>query len=56
MGLLEENSPSSPLTGMIQVANRFLLEQISSDFRIVSPGSSQLDEVSIFHDMTDLSR
>ncbi|KAI9702842.1 MAG: poly(A)-specific ribonuclease [Candelina mexicana] len=44
MGLLEESSPSGSLTGMIQLANRFLLEQISSDFRIISPGSSQLDE------------
>ncbi|KAL2354819.1 PAB-dependent poly(A)-specific ribonuclease subunit PAN2 [Cryomyces antarcticus] len=39
LGLLEEHSPNSPLTVMIQSVNRFLLDKIVADFRQMSQQS-----------------
>ena len=45
LGLLEEHSPNSPLTAMIQAANRYLLDKLSQDFRQMSPQASHLEQV-----------
>ena len=45
LGLLEENSPSSSLTAMIQSMNRFLLDRISYDLKQLSPNSAQMEKV-----------
>ncbi|KAH0559633.1 hypothetical protein GP486_003846 [Trichoglossum hirsutum] len=44
LGLLEEDSPNSSLTLMIQAVNRFLLERISIDYKHVFPQSPLLDQ------------
>ena len=37
LNLLEEHSPSTPLSSMIQAVNRFLLDKFSSDFSLMQP-------------------
>ncbi len=44
LGLLEENSLIRPLTLMIQSVNRFLLEKLAADYRLMSPQTSRLDQ------------
>lgn len=43
LGLLEEHSPNSSLTIMIQNLNRFLLDKLTADFRQMAQGVSHLD-------------
>jgi PAB-dependent poly(A)-specific ribonuclease subunit 2 len=45
LGLLEEDSPGSSLTTMLQGLNRFLLERITQDYRSIPPHSSAFDQV-----------
>jgi PAB-dependent poly(A)-specific ribonuclease subunit 2 len=45
LGLLEEHSPNTPLTVMIQTVNRFLLDKIAADYRQLSPQISRMDQV-----------
>ena len=47
LGLLEEETPGSSLTGMLQGLNRFLLERIAQDYRSVPPHSSAFDQVTL---------
>ena len=64
LGLLEEDSPGTPLTSMLQALNRFLLERIAQDFRSMPPHASTLDQVcypadfsfyvSLFHNLGEL--
>ncbi|KAF1982126.1 PAB-dependent poly(A)-specific ribonuclease subunit PAN2 [Aulographum hederae CBS 113979] len=46
LGLLEEHTPNTPLTVMIQSLNRFLLDKLATDFRQMSgpsPEQSHMD-------------
>ena len=43
LGLLEENLPNKSLSSAIQSVNRFFLNQISRDYRMILPGSDDLD-------------
>ncbi|KAI1978164.1 poly(A)-specific ribonuclease [Ophidiomyces ophidiicola] len=43
LGLLEESLSSKPLSSAIQSVNRFFLNQISHDYRMVYPNSDVLD-------------
>ncbi|PGH11073.1 PAB-dependent poly(A)-specific ribonuclease subunit PAN2 [Helicocarpus griseus UAMH5409] len=43
LGLLEENLTNKSLSSAIQSVNRFFLNQISHDFRLMFPHSEQLD-------------
>ncbi|BDD62899.1 poly(A)-specific ribonuclease [Monascus purpureus] len=43
LGLLEENLTNKSLSTAIQSVNRFFLNQISRDFRMISPNSDDLD-------------
>ncbi|KAF9632784.1 hypothetical protein BFW01_g3647 [Lasiodiplodia theobromae] len=43
LGLLEEHSPNSSLTIMIQNLNRFLLDKLTADFRQMAQGVGHLD-------------
>ncbi|KMQ44590.1 PAB-dependent poly(A)-specific ribonuclease subunit pan2 [Trichophyton rubrum] len=45
LGLLEENLSNKSLASTIQSVNRFFLNQISNDYRLLYPGSDQLDQV-----------
>lgn len=45
LGLLEEGSAARPPTLMIQSTNRFLLEKIAGDFRLMSPQASHMDQI-----------
>ncbi|RDW85660.1 PAB-dependent poly(A)-specific ribonuclease subunit PAN2 [Coleophoma crateriformis] len=45
LGLLEEETPGSSLTAMLQGLNRFLLDKIVQDFRSIPPRSTALDQV-----------
>lgn len=44
LGLLEENLTTKPLSTAIQSVNRFFLNQISHDFRMISPSSDDMDQ------------
>lgn len=43
-GLLEEHSPDTALTIMIQNFNRFLLDKIATDYRQVSPSPNHMEQ------------
>jgi PAB-dependent poly(A)-specific ribonuclease subunit 2 len=43
LGLLEENLTNKSLSSAIQSINRFFLNQIAHDYRIISPNSDELD-------------
>lgn len=43
LGLLEENLTNKSLSTAVQSVNRFFLNQISRDFRMISPSSDDLD-------------
>ena len=45
LGLLEEHCPAKPLSTMIQETNCFLLEQISDDYKDITPDATQIDRV-----------
>lgn len=44
LGLLEENLTNKSLSTAIQSVNRFFLNQISHDFRMILPSSDELDQ------------
>jgi PAB-dependent poly(A)-specific ribonuclease subunit 2 len=43
LNLLEEHSPNTPLTVMIQAVNRFLLQKFSADYRLIEPRTGLID-------------
>lgn len=45
LGLLEEDSPGTPLTSMLQGLNRFLAEKLIQDYRSVIPYSNAFEQV-----------
>lgn len=45
LGLLEEDSPASSLTTMLQGLNRFLLDKMAQDWRSIPPHTATLDLV-----------
>ncbi len=53
MNIVEELSPRNPLDVRLLAANRFLLEQIREDYRLVSGRNPLLDQVRIRDGITD---
>ena len=45
LALLEEDSPGSPLTSMLQALNRFFTEKIVQDFKSMPPYDTTFDQV-----------
>jgi PAB-dependent poly(A)-specific ribonuclease subunit 2 len=45
LALLEEDSPGSSLTSMLQALNRFFTEKIAQDFRSMPPYATTFDQV-----------
>jgi hypothetical protein len=45
MNLLEDLSPTTPLTTMIQDLNRFLLSKIREDYKKIQPQMTFMDTV-----------
>jgi len=55
MNIVEELSPRNPLDVRLLAANRFLLEQIREDYRLVSSQTSILDQVRLSDGITDVT-
>lgn len=45
LGLVEDDTSSESLTGMIQAMNRYLLERMSSEYEKIQPQSTLFEQV-----------